>query len=335
MLGDPTRAQRGLVAATALLAALALSAPAAAQQPSAADKETARALMDTGDERMDARDFPAALEAYRAADAMMRLPMTGVAVARAQAAAGMLLDARDKALQVAQLPAQPGETPAYARARADAAALADKLAGRIPSIQVVLDHPPPDVVVAVDGAALLAAARALPRKVNPGAHVVTATAAGFGAARAEITVPEGAEILVPLALAPSAGAGPLALPLPPPQPSARHVSPLVYIGFGAGGAGFVAGAVAGVLSVQKTAIIKANCHMGACPAGQHEALASANALANISNGGLLVGVAGVVLGVVGVVRSHPRVEPPAVAIAIEIEITPMVGPGALGVQGAF
>jgi hypothetical protein len=332
MLRDSGRARGALLPAAAVLfAALALAAPAAAQQPSAADKETARALMDTGDEKMDARDFPAALKAYQAADAMMRLPMTGIAVAKAQAAGGMLIEARETALHVSRLPAQPGETPAYARARADASALASALAGRIPSVQVVIDHPPADVVIAVDGTPLLAAAATLPRKVNPGRHVLTASAVGFDPAHAEVTVAEGAALLVPLSLSPRSGADPGPAAPPRARGEARRVSPLVYVGFSVGGAGLIVGAAAGVLSLQKTSALKAACPGGSCPAGKHADLASANALANLSNGGIVVGVAGAVLGVVGVVKSRPRDRAPEPVVSIE----PVIGPGALGLRGTF
>jgi hypothetical protein len=112
---------------------------------------------------------------------------------------------------------------------------------------------------------------------------------------------------------------------------AGHVSPLVYVGFSVGGAGFIAGAVAGALSLSKTSALKAVCHDGSCPRSERDALASANSLANLSNGGIVVGVAGVVLGVVGVVKSRPRDRAPEPAVSIE----PVLGPGALGVRGTF
>jgi len=336
MLRPRTRAPRPLVPAAALLlAALALGGPAAAQQPSASDKETARALMDTGDEKMDARDFPAALKAYQAADSMMHLPMTGIAVARAQAAAGQLLEARETALAVSRLPVQPGETQAYVRARAEATALAEKLVGRIASVQVVLDHPPADVAISVDGTGLVPAAATLPRKVNPGTHVIVASAPGFQPARAEVNAAEGAALLVPLSLVPGSGArpgptAPTTTPTPP-APAARHLSPLVYLGFGVGGAGIFTAAITGAISLQKTSALKRKCPHGTCPSDQHDALASANTLANVADVGIALGVAGVAVGVVGVILSRGRDRAPAPAASIE----PLVGPGAVGVRGAF
>src|SRR5690606_23504734 len=64
----------------AILVALAVSAPirASAQQPSLADRETARALMDEGDRKRDSGDLAGALKSYEAADALMRVPTTGI-----------------------------------------------------------------------------------------------------------------------------------------------------------------------------------------------------------------------------------------------------------------
>lgn len=65
----------------------------------------------------------------------------GLAVARAQAGLGLLVEALESAAQANQIPVRPNETPAYAKARADAGVLAQKLAARIPSIQVKVEGP--------------------------------------------------------------------------------------------------------------------------------------------------------------------------------------------------
>src|SRR4051812_35729561 len=89
-----------LLVALVASASLLVASGARAQTPSAADKESARALMDTGDEKSDAKDYAAALKAYQAADALVHFPMTGLAVARVQERLGQLLEARDAAIQV-------------------------------------------------------------------------------------------------------------------------------------------------------------------------------------------------------------------------------------------
>jgi hypothetical protein len=308
--------------------------------PSAADKETARTLMNQGDDRFEAKDYAGALKAYQGADALMHLPMTGAALARAQVALGLLLEARDTALQVAHQAPQAGENPKYAEARAEARALADALAARIPSLDVKLSASPPGLVVSVDDAPIPPAALGLPRKVNPGKHVVTARAPGFADARVEITVAERATLPVPVQLVegtgtlppgPTAGTPPVSAP-PPVAPAGRTTSPLVYVGFGIGGASLLVGAITGGLSLSKTSKLVNDCpNMQCAPqstgAGERS---SALTLANVSNVTLGIGAAGVIVGVVGVVLSRGD-RRPAAAWTIE----PMIGPRAVGVTGVF
>jgi hypothetical protein len=330
-----------LAAVALVLASVAGTGASFAQTPpSAADKETARALMNTGDDRFEARDFAGALTAYQGADAIMHLPMTGAAAARAQAALGLLLEARDTALQVTRLPEQPGENPKYAEARAEARALADTLETRLPALDLRPSSSPPGLVISIDDAPLPPAALALPRKVNPGKHVVSARAPGFATARVEITVAERATLLVPLRLVPEAHPTPPAAttttvtpPLPVAPPPQRSMSTLVYIGFGIGGASLLAAAVTGGLSLAKTSNLAAECDATRrCPTGSAGAgdLAAATTLANISNVTLAVGVAGVATGIVGIVLSRGDRHP-----APKAAIAPVIGPGTLGLAGVF
>jgi hypothetical protein len=235
------RAIAVLAAVAACVFALeATAAPPVA--PSPADKETARTLMDEGDDRMEARDPAAALTAYQRADAIMHLPMTGVAVARAQEALGHLREARDAALAVAGTPAQPGEAPAYARARAEAQAIADRVAQRIPPPQGVpagtaLPPPPPLAPVAVPAAP--AGPRATPLVV-----------VGFGVGGAGLVV---GAVTGALSLSKTSQLGAMCgankQQCPAGSLSApRTLANVSNVGFGVGAAGVVAGVVGLVLS---------------------------------------------------------------------------------------
>src|SRR5262245_28279562 len=69
-------------------------------QPSPSQRETARDLMKQGDDRFAAGDYAHALEAYRAAHALVAVPTTGLAVAQAQEKLGHLVEAHDAAIEV-------------------------------------------------------------------------------------------------------------------------------------------------------------------------------------------------------------------------------------------
>ena len=343
MASDP-RAPRWLAAALLAGVALALPPPARAQQPAApaaqpgpADRETARSLMDEGDDRMEAKDHAAALKAYEGADAIMHLPMTGIAVAEAQAALGRLVEARDKAMAVKLSPVGPGENAAYARARERAAALADSLASRIPSIKITVEGGPAEVDIWVDDVALPRAAAAAPRRVNPGKHVVVAKAPGYEG-RVEVSVREGATLPVTVTLKPAAGGAPArgdkVTPPPGPRvdaPTERGTSPLVLLSFGVGAAGVIVGTVTGILSISRTSDLEGACQDKLCPPGDDD-YNGANTLANISNVAFALGAVGVGAGVVGLVVSGADGPAPK---SKGVSVRPAVGPGAVMITGVF
>jgi hypothetical protein len=181
-------------------------------EPSAADRETARNLMKKGDDKFAAKDFAGALKDYQAAHAIMQVPTTGLAVAKAQIEKGLLIEARETLLAVGRLPADPYESTTLSKAREEAAGLARKLADRIPSVTITVEGPSSglEVQVQVDGETLPPAALGAPRKGDPGPHTISATAQGFATATANVVLKEGANEKVVLKLVPG-------LSTPPPQ----------------------------------------------------------------------------------------------------------------------
>src|SRR6186997_3170568 len=134
------RGKRLSFSALALVALFAVARDARAQA-SAADRETARALVIEGRAKLDAGDFAGAFKALQGAHAIMGVPTTGLDLAKAHLALGHLVEARVTALEASRLPVLPGEAPAFAKARAAAAALATELAPRIPSVTITVAGP--------------------------------------------------------------------------------------------------------------------------------------------------------------------------------------------------
>ena len=89
---------------------------------------------------------------FEAADKIMGVPTTGLELGRARMMVGLLVQARNRLLDVTRYPVEPGEPAPFAKARAEAAKLADDLAKRIPSITVQVLGPegplPDDVLIA-------------------------------------------------------------------------------------------------------------------------------------------------------------------------------------------
>jgi len=96
--------------------------------PTPAHRNTARSLLIRGRAELAAGDAEAALEAFQAAHAILGVPTTGIDVARAQLALGLLVEARDTALEVMRFPVGPGEPAAFTDARTADAEMAGKLA---------------------------------------------------------------------------------------------------------------------------------------------------------------------------------------------------------------
>src|SRR5688500_3409778 len=136
-----------------LLFALSLVSSLAFAEPTEAEKKKARVLMEEGDDFSSKRDYAHALEKYQAADALMGVPTTGIEVARTLASLGKLVEARDIALKITRSPVLPKEPDVFAKARQNAQTLADQLATRIPSIEVVVKGAAPGarIDIRIDG----------------------------------------------------------------------------------------------------------------------------------------------------------------------------------------
>jgi len=308
--------------------------------PSATDKETARSLLLDGDRKFTARDFAGALASYQAADAIMKVPTTGVEVAKAQEALGQLVEARDTLLAVLREPPAAKQPAAFLRAREEAEASAASLADRIPSIHVVVSGVDASVArtVRIDGEAVPAEAVSLPRKLNPGPHRVEVSAPGFRDAALDVTVTEGQalEQQVTLVAAPSGAPRP---PVPaaeeataaPVAPDASRTSPWVYVGFGVGAAGAVAGSITGAMSLSKTSSLKDHCPGNVCPPQLSGERNTASTLATIADVSFAAGIVGAAVGVVALLTGAKHVEEKPRAVTIH----PWVSFGSVGLTGGF
>lgn len=333
----------------AVLALVATLASTAAAEPTAADRETARGLMDQGKARIAENDLPGALRAFSGAHAIMNVPTTGIALAKAQLAVGQLIEARATLLSVVALPPGPNESAPFAAARAEAETLAAELAVRIPAIVVLLRGDPQNPVVTVDGSRIPAAALGLPLKVNPGKHKLTASAPGYRDAVVEVGVVEreSKDVSVTLEKAardaaapvPVASAQPTTRPAPrrpPPEPAPRSpdedtsgkeatsMSPWVYRGLAIATGGVIVGSVAGVISLSKTSSAKESCEANVCPPSARGDVDSARTFATISNVGF--GFALVGLAVSGIALASP---------SKRTDTAVVVGPTSALLRGSF
>jgi hypothetical protein len=332
--------------AALLTAVWAFQVPSAAAQ-SAADRETARQLMDRGDERVETGHLDEALGLYRGAHAIMNVPTTGIAVAETLARLGNLVEARDMALQVLRLPAsrEPPEPEPFQRARALAETLARELGQQIPTlaIQIVPRAARAAASLRIDGSSVPAAAIELPHALDPGSHRLDLRAPGFRARELHVHLLRAdrkslrveLEREVPPALthgatlstvrapsasvtdgsdgsAPSAGtsAGKPSIPWP------------VWVGAGVGGAGILVGAIAGVVSLQHASAAKEFCDGNTCTSEARSDRDKAIRAANVSNAGWVAAGLGAAVSLTSLWLSAPERHEATSARALELRVVP-------------
>lgn len=309
--------------------------------PSAEERERARALMDLGDARFEAKNYASALEQYRAADEIMGVPTTGIEVGRTLERLGRLLEAREVLRRVSEFPQRADEPRPFASARQRADRLLGDIAPRIPRVTLQVAGLPEGTTpqISWDGQAIDAARIGGYLEANPGLHHVVGTAPGFPDVKRDVRLAEGQalQVLLTFGEAPSAAptsAGPAA-PRPLPGPATAKTQPrtLLWVSLGVAAAGIAAGSVTGLRSLSLTRDAKQHCQGNACtPAAEHD-IDSAKTFANVSN--VAFGVAVAALGVGAwqfwAHRSAKSADEPSKTARVEAQ----VGFGSVDVAGAF
>ncbi len=350
------------------LATAALLAVGRVHAQSAQDLETARDLFKQATELHDAHDVKGALAKFKAAHELANTPVTGIELARTYAELGMLTEAREVALAIDKIAVKPNESEKTKRARTDAVALADAVYPRIASLTIVLDNvlAGSTVSVSVDGETLPSAAVGAPRKVNPGAHSVVASAGG-PSTTSNVSLGEGESRTVHITLELPAAPP----PPPPPEPvvtapppvsnpvtasepvpfapvvrdaPATGLSPDLYkwagISVGVGAGSVALGALFGAIVLDMQSTVSTHCNaFKQCDSTGLSAAKDAHGLATASTafiaiGSGLVGV-GIVLAVIGFATSGSssvKSAPPEKALLI---VTPTAGGISIGSAGTF
>lgn len=197
-----------------LLVGVALAASptlARADEPSPADVESARAAFLQGLEMRDKNhDARGAVERLKAAFSLVPTPRIGYELGMTYKMVGNLVEARASFMAVDRLPVRKNESAEAKKARDDARAQADELDVKIPELTIRLTG---DGQVSVDGEAVRRDSLAVPRKLNPGRHVILVLVDGEAKSQKFVDLREGDKKAIDLET-PSAKAA--AIPTPPP-----------------------------------------------------------------------------------------------------------------------
>jgi hypothetical protein len=186
-----------------------------------------------------------------------------------------------------------------------------QLEAHVPRIQIVAPAPePPDLAVAVDGAAVDRAMRLAGVPVDPGKHVVDASTSRAPAWRAEVSV--------------AAGAGPVVVHIPAfgslfssgvpaaGADTAKPTSTLAVIGWSVvavGAVGLGAGTFFGVSSFVDEGRSKGLCTRNVCPPTGFDLNHQASSDATLSDVSFAVGGVALAAGILLLLRSFGHTEP--------------------------
>ncbi len=343
-MGSRTRPRFAAAAAIAF-AVVAMRSGDAMAAPNAAERETARRLMDEGRERSRVGDKERAVEAFQKAHDIMKVPTTGVALAKAQLAVGHLVEARDVALEVVRMPRENGEHAIFEKARKEAKELEQSIKPRIPTVRIVVKGGPA-TRVSVDGGEVPSLLLGEPVAMNPGKHSIIARNADTIERRAEVDLAErdGKEVELTLPV-PSPAVVIAPVPSQPRGSGSRETGErgrttvanvLVFGGFGVAVVGLAVGGVTGALTLSKAGDVKTQCANGICDPAAKSDLDSASSLATISTVGFAVAGAGALCGVVGLLLPRTPVDSTQTALqSQEKRAAVWIGPGSMGVRGSF
>jgi hypothetical protein len=327
---------RHSLAALILLAALG---PGTARAQSDSDKAAARELTVAAYAALDAKDFAKAADLFKRADGLYRAPTITLGLGRAYLGLGKLLSAQEAFTRAVHDPLAAGASAQFTQAVADAQRELASVAPRVPGVVISVEGTA-DAKVTVDGIAVPSVSLGVKRPVDPGQHVIAATAAGFVTAEAKINVLEGRVETVTLQLRRDPNAGATAKPgvgagapggggQEPDRPAGSLQRTLGFVGVGVGGAGLVLGAITGGLVLAKHADIAKECTLpgGVCPRSVQPKIDSYHTVGTVSTVGFIAGGA---LAAAGLVTLLTAPKAPAKA-----GVAPMVGLGFVGVDGRF
>jgi hypothetical protein len=126
---------------------------------------------------------------------------------------------------------------------------------------------------------------------------------------------------------------------PPPSPSdpepeedSGGLSPLVYVGFGIGAAGFVTWGIAGGISLANRSTLSDECPGDVCSSEQQDTIDSGEAAGHAATVGMIVGFAGATLGVIGLLLPTGEGDD---GEEEQVSVRPLLGPGTIGLGGRF
>ncbi len=254
------------------LAGLLSTTLAMAQEPDAGTRVAARELAVAGAEAFEKQDYQTALDRFRRAESLYKVPSITVMAARCLAQLGRVVEAVDKYEETLRMPLDASAPDAFQRAVAEAATEVEQVRARVARLEL---RPPREepagLEIMLDGSPVPRALWSVPKPVDPGTHRVTAHATGHDPYSYDVALTEGSSRGVEITL--------LKTFVPEPvraAPVSDVGSRVSRVGVGllaGGGVALAVGAVTGVVALNHKSKLDDACKPG-CPADLRDELAS-------------------------------------------------------------
>jgi hypothetical protein len=343
---------RRLTRCLPLALTLLFAAPVVHAQ-SDADRATARELGLEGQAALDKKDFKTAEDKFKRADSLFHAPTLLLGYARAEAALGKVVNASESYSRVVREGVAPGAPKVFADAVEAAKAEIGAVQARIANVTISVQGPDAPRVT-IDDVVVPVAALGVRRPVDPGTHVVKATADGWDPGETKFTVADAGTATASLVLKKSAaGATAVVAPVPGPSPTGQPAatpasSPataevstssggstqrtLGIVGMALGGASLAAGAITGFMALGKHSDLTNKCPNNTCTSDVQSDVDSYHSLGTIST---ITFIAGGVLAGGGAVLffTAPKGQPAGPQTGLSV--TPVIGFGSVGAVGRF
>jgi hypothetical protein len=363
------RKTRSLIASTCLGLGL-LGLPSSASAQTDEQRAGARTLATEGAQAFNEGRFKDAVDLFSKAESLVHAPPHLLFMARAHAKLGQFVRAREAYLRIVKEQLAPNAPQAFHDAQTAAEEERKQVEPHIGRLTIKIEgaESAKDLVVAVDGQPIPNVLLGVPQPTDPGNHTVTAVATGFKAAPASVSLKDAGQGAVTIRLE----VDPTAVPPPGAQPAAPAGSPGVvtmapsgaapkdapstdkssmrigsYVGFGVGAVGVVLGTVFVLKSSSNRkdadqATTDLEQKYGCSATGGHPAcdatVPEAEHVAQLdksARSAKTLGIVSYVVGGLGVATGVTLFVLSSNQKTSSAYVAPYVGPGALGLRGAF
>jgi hypothetical protein len=338
--------------ACTLACAIAPSVARADEEPSSSDVAAARSLGQEGVKLAEAGNCHEAVDRLARAEKMYHAPTTLARLGECQVQLGKIVEGTENLNRVVRESLAPGAPAAFATAQERAKKVLADAKPKIAKLKISVTAPPEaQLSVRVDGEAVPTANLNSNRPMDPGDHLVEATAPGYKPAKGRVRLAEGGSDTMALTLevdpnavkatpviastnAPAgASRGPSPAEAEPHEEGRSRVPAYLVLGFGVAGIGV--GTVFGLMASDKKSDLSAACGPEKqCPSSTQSTLDDGKTFGTVSTIGFIAGGVALVTGAFLFFTSGSS-SSSASARTTMPSMTPSFGLGGGGVTGRF